>query len=265
MANLYFPQLSTGAIAQYPIRKFRLTRTIKNVLPDGNMILFSDPSGGRLIWELSYTSLPVVDLEAIQAHFDACLGPFRAFTFIDPTENMLLSSSDLRAPVWQSSSLMDIVPGAGDPEGGSAAFVVTNTSQASQEISQPMTLPSNYQYCFSVYAASAGASALTLVRRGDSTEERTSIPISGTWRRIVSSGQLNDPGTEFLVSISLEPGQQVQVYGPQVEAQLAPSRYRPTTQRSGVFSNAHWAVDQLTVVAEAPNLFSTSFCIETAI
>jgi len=59
------------------------------------------------------------------------------------------------------------------------------------------------------------------------------------------------------------PGQQVTVYGLQLEAQLQPSRYRPTRGMGGVYSNAHWAVDELPVMAQAPNLFSTSFSIET--
>jgi hypothetical protein len=265
MGNLYFPQLASGAVAQYPIRKLRLGRTIKNVLPDGSMILYSDPGAGRLMWELSYTGLSTADAEAIQAHFNACLGPFHAFTFIDPTENMLLSSSDLRAAAWQNSSLIEVTPGAGGPDGGFAAFIATNTSQGNQEIRQSLPLPGSYQYCFSLYARSAQKSTITLIRRASSTEQSTTLAVGPGWSRVVSSGRLNDPEANFTVAISLAAGQQLQLYGVQLEAQLAPSRYRPTTQAGGLFPNAHWAVDQLTMIADAPNLFSTSFSIETAI
>lgn len=228
------------------------------------MILYQDAGAGRLLWELSYTNLSTTDAAAIQAHFNACVGSLHAFTFIDPTENMLLSSSDLTAAVWQNSSLIEITSGASDPDGGSNAFIVTNTGQGNQEISQALTVPANYQYCFSLYASSAQNSTITLIRRGSSTEQDT-VPVGPNWSRVVSSGRLDDPGTSFTVAISLAAGQQLQLYGVQLEAQLAPSRYRPTTQAGGVFSNAHWAVDQLTLVADAPSLFSTSFSIETAI
>src|ERR1700719_693875 len=155
MGNLYFPQLASGAIAQYPIQKLRLARTIKNILPDGSMILYPDPGAGRLLWDLSYTNLSLAEAAAIQAHFNACVGSVHAVTFIDPTENMLPSTSDLTAAVWQNSSLIEMTPGAGDPDGGSAAFIVTNPGQANQEISQTLAVPANYQYCFSVYASSA--------------------------------------------------------------------------------------------------------------
>lgn len=265
MAKLYFPQLASGAVAQYPIRKMKLARTIKNVLSDGTMILYPDPNAARLIWELSYTNLSTIEVEAIQAHFTDCVGRFHAFTFIDPTDNMLLSSSDLRGAAWQTSSLINVTPGAGDPDGGSSAFTVTNTGQASQLISQTVAVPANYRYCFSLYVNSDQASTVTLLRTGSSSEERTDLPVNPTWSRIVSSGQLNDPGAIFTVAISLAAGQQVELYGFQLEAQISPSRYRPTAQTAGVYSNAHWAVDELTVIAAAPTLFSTSFSIETAI
>src|SRR5690349_1701771 len=126
MRKLYFPQLVSGAIAQYPIRKIKSARTVKNVLSDGSMILYPDLDAGLLLWQLSYVNLSGEDLEAIQAHFNNFIGRFHAFTFIDPTDNMLLSSSDLTALVWQTSSLIEITPGARDPDGGFSAFTVTN-------------------------------------------------------------------------------------------------------------------------------------------
>lgn len=229
------------------------------------MILYPDPDAARLLWGLSYSNLSNGDVEAIQAHFNSCVGPFHAFTFIDPTDTMLLSSSDLRAVAWQTSSMINVIPGAGDPEGNSSAFSVTNTGQADQVISQSVEVPANYRYCFSLYVNSDRPSAITLIRSGGSAEERTSVPIKPGWSRVVSSGQLNDPGKMFTVAISLAAGQRFELYGVQLEAQISPSRYRPTAQTAGVFSNAHWGVDELTVTSEAPNLFSTSFSIETAI
>jgi hypothetical protein len=198
----------------------------------------------------------------LQSHFDACAGPYRAFTFIDPAENMLVSSSDFTTPAWQKSSLIHFVPGATGPDGAAGAVTVINTGQSNQEISQSFHVPANYQYCFSLYARSDSSSQLTLIRRGGSANESIGFPVEAAWSRIVSSGRLNDSGTVFAVAISLAPGQQVGIYGVQLEAQTAPSRYRPTQQIGGVYSRAHWGMDQLTVAATGPNLFSTSFTIE---
>lgn len=265
MANLFYPQLTSGALAHYPIQKIRSARTIKNVLPDGSMILFSDPDGAQLVWELSYTELSDQDVQALQRHFAACVGPYHAFTFIDPTDNMLVSSSDMAAAPWLAGSLIQMTTGATDPAGGTGAFALTNTGPTNQEITQSLQVPSGYQYCFSIYAMSTAISAITMIRQGSAIPQQTSVSIGPTWTRVAVSGKLNDPGVGLTVGINLEPGQQVQLYGPQVEAQIVASRYRPTAQTGGVYANAHWGIDQLAITAEAPNLSSTAFSIETAL
>jgi hypothetical protein len=229
------------------------------------MILSTDPAGGRLIWQLAYTELSTADTEALQSHFNACAGPYHGFTFIDPTENMLVSSNDLTAPVWTTSSVIHISRGVSDPVGGASAFTVTNTGQTIQEISQTLAVPANYQYCFSLHAVSAQPSEIVLSRRGMAATESMSFSIGPNWTRLISSGRLNDSGTSVTAEISLAPGQQVGIYGIQLEAQVAPSRYRPTAQSGGVHANAHWGVDELMITADAPNLYSTTFTIETAI
>ncbi|HEX7363302.1 MAG TPA: hypothetical protein VF283_22660 [Bryobacteraceae bacterium] len=265
MGNLFFPQLSTGALAQYPIRKATVARTIRNILPDGSLVLYPDSSASLMAWQFSYTNLPSNDWVSLQNHFSVCSGPVHAFTFIDPTENMFVSSSDPSGAPWQHSPLITFTPNAADPNGGTAAFTVTNTGQTPQEITQALTIPSGYQYCFSLYAISVQPGMLSLLRRGSVQEEIGQTPIGPSWSRFVSSGRLSDSGTSFTAGVSLAPGQQVTIFGPQLEPQISPSGYRPTTQRGGVYANAHWTEERLTVAAEAPDLFSTSFMIEAAI
>lgn len=275
MSSLFFPQLSSGALAQYPIKKTRVVRTIKNLLQDGSVLASSDPGGAHLIWQMAYLELDLADLAALQATFSACVGPYHAFTFIDPTDNMLASSSNITQSsvptstgsilAWQNSTLIGIQSGIADPFGGTAAFTVTNNGQAAQEISQTLTIPANYQYCFSIYATASISSELVLVRQGTLPDQGSmTFSVGPGWNRLISSGRLNDSGTSFTAAISLAPGQQVSIYGPQLEAQISPSRYRATSGAGGVYPNAHWGMDQLPITAVAPNLFSTSFTIETA-
>ena len=264
MADLYYPQLSSGALVQYPIKKARLFRTVKNVLADGSMLVFSDPGYSHLLWTLSYSGLASSDIQALQAHFAACNGPFHGFTFIDPTDNMLRWSSNLTNPVWQAPSLVRVQANITDPFGGSGAFTITNNGQANQQFSQMISVPAGFQYCFSVYLASFQPASATLFRSSSSTQSMNAS-VSQTWQRVVSTGQLNDSGTGFTVGISLLPGQQLLVYAPQLEAQLSPSPYRPTAQTSGVYPGSHWSVEQLPIVATAPDLFSTAFTIETSV
>jgi hypothetical protein len=264
MADLYFPQLSSGALAQYPIQKTRLFRTIKNALPDGSMFLAVDPGYSHLLWNLSYVDLSISDIQILQIHFDACKGPLHAFTFIDPTDNMLLWSSDLSNSSWQNpSGLITITSGVADPFGGSGAFRITNNGQTSQDLTQTLRVPSNFNYCFSIYVASFQQSTATLIRSGSSATQPVSGSVSQAWTRLISAGQLTDSGMEFAVGLRLLPGQQLITYGPQLEAQPAPSPYRPTTTTAGVYPGSHWSVEQLPIAATGPDLFSTTFTIET--
>jgi hypothetical protein len=264
MANLYFPQLSSGALAQYPIQKTRLLRTIKNVLPDGSMFLAVDPGSSHLLWNLSYVDLSTSDIQTLQTHFAACKGPLHAFTFIDPTDNMLLWSADLSNPSWQNqSALVTISSGVADPFGGSGAFTITNNGETSQDLTQTLRVPSNFNYCFSIYLASFQQSSATLIRSGGSATQLVCGGVSQGWTRLISAGRLVDSGMEFAVGLRLLPGQQLIAYGPQLEAQPAPSPYRPTTSTAGVYPGSHWSVEQLPIATTAPDLFSTTFTIET--
>jgi hypothetical protein len=265
MGNLFFPQLSSGAYAQYPIRKVNIGRTVKNVLPDGSLILFSDPYASRLQWQLSYMNLDDSDIAALQQHFALCSGPVHAFTFIDPTDNMLVWSMDPTQTAWQSSNTFTFSRNIADPVGGTAAFAVTNNSQIPQSLSQTLAVPSGYQYCFSIYARSSDPTTVAIVRSGAASQASDSFAVGPYWTRLVSSGRLNDSGTNFSVSVVINPAQQIQLYGPQLEPQITPSAYRATSTRGGVYANAHWAIDKLTVLAEAPHLFSTTIHIEAVL
>lgn len=269
MPELFFPQLTSGASAQYPLGRNRFIRTIQNVMADGSFYVGRDPGAGRLQWKFSYVDLSFADATALQVHFDACLGPVYGFTFIDPTGNMLVWSADFTQLPWQQApitGLISLQSGIADPFGGTGAFTATNASNVSQEITQTLTVPANYQYCFSVYAQSMQSQpTLALARSGAVLEETTTYNIGPSWTRLVSSGQLNDAATQLTVAISLTPGQQVSLYGPQLEAQPAPSRYRATNGIGGVYSDAHWAIDVLPIVAQAPNLYSISFTIESVL
>ena len=229
------------------------------------MLVAQDPGAGRLVWTLSYVALGPADMSALQTHFEACGGPFRAFTFLDPTDNLLTSSVDLTQSPWIIPADVTVEPNMPDPLGGSGAVYVTNTGSAPQQLSKQCAAPVNFQYCFSVYAASLNGGTCSLIRSGAACPTDELCSLGTQWSRISSSGVLNDTGIGLSVAINLAAGQSVSLFGPQLEPQFAPSRFRSTYSNSGVYPNAHWAVTELIFTADAPNLFSTSFSIETSV
>ena len=265
MANLFFPQLTSGVLVQYPVRRVLVQRSIKNILADGSMILLPDPAAKKIVWQLSYTELSSADMAALVNHFAVCEGRLQAFTFIDPTGNMLMNSANLTAGGWQLPSNISSVAKVADPAGGLQAVQLTNVGQAAQEIVQTVAVPSGYQYCFSAYVSGPQNGSIGLIRRGSAAEESSLSTIGPQWTRVSSSGRLSDSGTSMTVGLSLAAGQQISLYGPQLEAQVWLSRYCATGQAAGVYANAHWAVDQLPTVAEGPDLFGTAFTIEAMV
>jgi hypothetical protein len=243
MAKLFFPQLATGALVQYPVKRTKAVQTVSTQAEDGSVITHFDPRGSRLGWQLEYAGITQAEADRLQNLFESCAGRFRAFTFIDPVANLLNAQ-------WQSGTGIS-----------SAGGVYTNTGNSAAEAWQTFSIPSGYTYCFSLpgdLTANAGA-MVTLIRRGSVTEDSVTLPRRDAL--LVSSGALEDAGLGFTVAVRLQPGQSVELRKAQLEAQPSPSLFRPP--HGGVYPNAHWAVDELVFTAIGPDLYSTKFSIET--
>ena len=61
-----FPQLSSGALAQYPIEKRRLTRTLVNVLPGGDRFKMADPDAAATEWTVDFQTLSDQERSALE-------------------------------------------------------------------------------------------------------------------------------------------------------------------------------------------------------
>jgi hypothetical protein len=175
---------------------------------------------------------------------------------------MLNNSTDLTMAAWQADPLLSVTPGAADPLGGTTAFTILNSGQVDQKISQQMAAPAGFQYCLSVYACAQVATSIELGVSAVSSQSQ-SFPIGASWTRLINSTKLPDSQLGFTVSITIPAAQTVVVWGPQLEPQLSPSRYRPTAASGGVYQNAHLLGDSITFESESSGLFSTLVTIET--
>jgi hypothetical protein len=158
-----------------------------------------------MIWQLGYASLSGQEANTLTNFFDICQGRLRAFTFIDPAENMLTGSSDLSSESWQNLSSIRLSPNSSDPVGGNAAFVVANNGQTNEELTQTIAVPGNYQYCFSLYARSDQTASIELIRRGSGSQNSSVVSIGPNWLRAVSTGTLSDQDVGLTVAIRLAP------------------------------------------------------------
>lgn len=235
---LFYPQLTTGALSQFPIVKKRSARTVVNTAADGSRIVLGDTAGGTVEWHLTYTGLSDAELGALQAFHASVEGSLQGFTFLDPAANLLAWSEDLGNAVWSVAPLLAISGNIADLFGGTAAWHANNGGNGSQSITQTLNAPAGYRYCFSLYARSAQTCSVNLLLGANTLPHE----LGPTWRRI-SLARNGDATAESIVfGIDFPAGAAVDIFGPQVEVQASASRYKTSTT-GGVYENARFRDD----------------------
>jgi hypothetical protein len=232
MSMLVYPQLGTGALSQYPIRKTRRARTVINQAADGSTVRLADPAAETTEWQLEYAEISDEEAAALEQFFLATEGSLFGFTFLDPAGNLLAWSNQLDNQVWQKEPLLAA------SASGATAWQLQNSGAAGQQIAQTLQVPGDYTYCFSVYARGETPATVRLVI-GEQTADRV---VSAEWGRIVfaMAGPANGESLRF--GIEVPAATTVEVYGPQVEAQGGASVYRGSS-RGGVYEDAHFVED----------------------
>jgi hypothetical protein len=248
---LVFPQFVTGASALYPVTRTSVQRTVFNALADGHTDVFADPNGAAAEWELRATGMTLAEWSAIETLFLATAGMWKTFTFLDPTGNLLSDSEDFGAGAWTNGGLITLAAGEGDPFGSTRATRVTNSGLAAESMSQTLGVPGSFHYCLSVWARTSGTSAVTLTIGSFAK----TFALNGTWKRISMSTNLGTSATSVTFAAQLDAGGVVDLFGMQVEAQLAASDYKMTENRGGLYAKARFGQDQLSVTAQSTDVY----------
>jgi hypothetical protein len=250
---LYYPQLTTGAVTQFPVTRSLNMRTVANQLPSGYTIRMADAGAQKVQWRLQYSSLTDGERSSIESLFEASQGQLETFTFLDPVDNLLMWSEDWTQTVWTADPLLQVTDGVEDPLGGSAAMQLTNTAQTTQQIVQNTSGPSAFVYCYSVYVRSAVPATIQLVVTATGQTVLTAVTTSSSWTRVTASGSLSVQQEGIGFGVQLPAGVQVDAFGAQVEAQPGAGLYKKTVDLGGVYSSTRFSTDLLLVTATAPN------------
>ena len=261
---LYFPQLLSGATAQYPIQKRSIKRTIVNQTPGGRVVKFSDSGAAYQEWQLAYHDLDDSDVAVFQQFIMACEGQLNGFTFLDPTGNLLAWSGAMEQPVWEASSLLQITStGIDDPLGGLAAARITNPTGLDLAIQQTINAAGWFTYCFSVYVrGQVGLSITVSLTTGTALVNRAYVAQTD-WNRITLRGKLTTTAETITAGLTIPAGQSVEVFGPQLEAQPSASPYKQTFSESGVYPNVHLREDIFSFTTTGTNRHNCTLNVTT--
>ena len=258
---LYFPQLSSGALAQYPLRRSQKKRTIWNDCIDGSDVRLADVGATTVEWHLPYSGLTQDEWQALIGLFQQTEGRLQTFSFFDPADNLLRYSGTLDNTIWVKDPLLQPLAGIIDPLGQTDAWQLTNAGSAPQALSQTIEIPGSYVCCFSAYARSSSPVQITMTRTDSDAGISSLQEIGPDWRRLQLSGSVGGAATSGTYSISLPPGAVVDVFGLQVEAQPQPSDYKRTYSNCGVYPATRFAEDSLTTKAVAINNYSVNISL----
>jgi hypothetical protein len=242
-----YPQLISGTLSQFPLKKRLQSRTVLNNLADGSSIKLADANGGSTGWQLQYAGLTDAETASLRQFFESCEGSLNGFTFVDPAGNLLAWSEDLTNSVWQAGPLLAVTGGVSDPQGGTKGFSLVNSGAAAQGVSQTLNAPGGYVYTVSVYAQANPSASVTLSIGNQSK----SLAIGPSWSRISFTASGDPTASSLAFAIQCAPGA-LAIFGPQVEAQPAASSYKRSST-GGVYQNARFQDDALPCTSTAPN------------
>jgi class 3 adenylate cyclase len=252
---LVFPQLATGAAALYPVTRKYAARTVLNALGDGSTVVFADPDGATREWNLRATGLTLDEWTAIETLFQAVSGSFTVFTFLDPAGNLLLRSEEFGEPEWDNGPLIQLTPGIADPLGTMRATRVINAGSVAGAVAQALVVPGNFRYALSVWAKTTGGSNVTLSATTAGGNAAQNFALTSQWRRTSLEVGLGLNTDSVVFGAQLEAGASVDLFGMQVEAQRGLSDYKKTGGSGGLYGNARFAEDELTVTARGTDMF----------
>ncbi len=259
----YFPQLSSGALGQLPLRWTDAFRSIANVLPDGTTILNQDAGATGISWDLTLAGLNDEERSSLEAFFESAQGVLNPFTMLDPADNLLAFSQDFTQACWSKDPLLTIATGIADPLGATNATTIVNAAQTTQNIYQVVSGPGAYRYCFSAYICSSAAATLSLTLSSGGVILQQAVQTSPKWQRYTLSGSTGI-GDGVVFGIALPSGAQIQLFGAQAEAQPGSSLYKATGLHSGSYEDCRFDQNELQMTATGPGQYSCALRIRSA-
>ena len=232
-----FPQLSSGAIAQFPFMANTSYRTLVNRMPGGSEVYSTDADFRTQRWVLDLTQLSDQEWQGIRDLHQQVEGRLRTFLFLEPGGNLLSWSEVLGDPVWVLDPGITVSDGQPDPFGGTEAVRLTN-SGAQGSLTQVLNVPASFRYVGSAWARTSASGVAVQVSDTVSQTVAATVDSSSQWKRYSVGYNLTSALDFVSFKVVVPAGSAVDVFGPQLEAQAAPSKYQKTLQQE-VFTRTH--------------------------
>jgi hypothetical protein len=241
----YYPSLATGAGAQYPIVRRTKHDVLLTPTPGGYEQRGLTGRPAEVDWTLEYAEITDAEVRAFEAFYTATSGGLLSFTFCDPLENLLIWSEDLTNAAWNGAGVT--VTSQLNASTGFHEASIANAAGGFSGVGQTLALPPGARCVLSCELQASGG-ATVRVASGATTRD---FQASANWRRVWVAGLVGSGS--HAVSIQIAPGATVNVRHAQAELQIAPSPYKPTYGRNGIYPETRFAGTALRARHSGPN------------
>jgi hypothetical protein len=241
---IFFPQLATEALVQYPLRKRVLRPAIRNILADGTSIEIPDFRANQTFWRLQYSGLSDAERAVIESFLDEVRGRLKTFVFVEPCTNLLRWSDRPGEAPWVADPLIQVAE-SGEVLSGSKVHRIVNSAQSTQLLKQVVATPGNYRYCFSLDLRAMAPSVVEIKISSGGASVGMQIVTAAHWRKHVLTGVPGGQMSSVQCEIHVPAGAILDIARLQLEVASAPSAYQKTTSRGHIYAVSRLQQDQV--------------------
>jgi hypothetical protein len=260
---IVFPALQSHAIVQLPTQCTTNVRVAEVKTVSNHSHSYVDATHKYKAWNLVFRHLNDVERATLTNFYLAAEGRLRTFRFLSPFEN-LHRHSDLMLAYWTADPQLLIQGSQTDAFGSLSAIRISNPTASAGRFVQLLDAPGWFRYTSSLYVS---GSQLDCRLYAASVNESTGTKLTGGmgWTRTSVTFSGLSSSLSLQAGIEIGPFSEVTICGPQLEVSAAPSTYKQTDHRNGIYVHCRFDNDTLTWESEAVNSHSTQCVIITRI
>jgi hypothetical protein len=268
-APIYFPQIGSGILTQYPYRTTQAFNSVLSDTPAGHPYGFVKrgsgltyfPPGPLSRFELNYQAITDAEAQSLQTFFAACQGRLAEFIYLDAAGNLIPVSENFADGSWSPTGVT-VGSAVTDPFGGTRATTLTATTSNSNLAPTVVPggyLPAGFLLCASVYAKahSAGQSlSIGFIDSGFDVLHSTTWPLpQNKWVRIYDRIAV---ATSSYIRVLIGgfgtwSGTAIDVFGPLCAPTGGPGAYTQSPVNYGYHPHCRFDTDFLSITAHGPN------------
>jgi hypothetical protein len=247
-----FPLVAGAVSVQLPLQRTWKPAQAVLLTPGGDWHLRALPTGEYVEWNLKFTNLTEAEAQTLQRFHSDMRGSYHSFRFCDPLRNLLAWSEDPTQAPWGKTDALAVTLGSAPIAGARQTSQLLNLSSSEGLIQQTVGCSASFAYSVSVTAKSDSQSTIAILIGG----QRHTVTLGGQWHEYTFSAMPGGTSDQVTFAVAIPTGGEVELGGVHAEFGACSPEYRKSEGRQGLFTNARFKDDLLTVSSEERGFIS---------